>query len=843
MTPVFRSIVLFACLMVELQTAKGQFTIKGKVTDARNGDALPFVILQFKGTDIGAQTDFEGNYSIKASMLRDSLKATYVGYKIRSKLVNQESPTQIVNFQLYEDTQELGEVVIKRGENPAWEILRRINNNKSKNDKRSLDAYEYESYSKVQIDVDNISRKLRKQKLLRNVISAIDSLKKLTDDEGKPIIPIYISESISKNYYTNTPYRNKELITANKVVGILDESNGNFISQLTGSSTTDFNFYQSYVRFLGKDFVSPIADSWRDYYEYDLEDSLLVGEIYCYKINVKPKREADLAFKGTIWINKADYALIRSDLVIGKGANLNFVEKIKVQQEMAKTTAGPYLASKVRFSVDLAEIADSSAGFIVKYYISNKNIVENKPREETFFRVGLEVADSASETTNEFWLKNRHDTLSEVDKQVYAMVDTIKNLPIVKSYISLFDLAINGYKKVGPIEFGPYIQSVAVNDIEGLRIRIGARTNMSFSKKLLLRGFAAYGTKDERMKYGIGFDYWFSKKMWLLIGGDYNYDLEQLALFSNYRAPGTGLFYATARWGRVSQRTPFYISSASFYAQMDVIKGITPKIQFNYQEYNEVPGIGTSKKFGFLDEDGQIKNSLINSDILFELRIARREKFLYFDHRRLSTGNQFIPIVTLRYNLGLKGINGSNFSYHKYSINLYQKVTIGKFGQSTYSMTATYIPTVLPYPLLNIHLGNQTGVYNPVGFSMMKFFEFVSDKSLTINYQHHFNGLLFNRIPLFYKLKWREVISCNAIWGTVNNQNQDLVPNDTDAEGKRIYNTFKKLDPNIPYLDAGIGIENIFKFVRVEAYRRLTYTEGISEQDLWGVKIGLALAL
>jgi len=835
MKSIFRLCQTFYAFLFIILSANSQYTIKGKVTDARNGDALPFVILQFKGTDIGAQTDFEGNYSIKSTSLRDSLKATYVGYIAKSKLVNKEAPIQTINFQLYEDTKQLGEVVVKRGENPAWEILRRVNLNKANNDKRSLSAYEYESYSKVQIDIDNISQKLRKKKLLRNVIAAIDSMKKVTNDEGKPVIPIYISETISKNYYTNTPYRNKELITANKIVGILDESNGNFISQLTGSSTTDFNFYQSYVRFLGKDFVSPIAESWRDYYDYDLEDSLFIGDNYCYKINVKPKREADLAFKGTIWVNKADYALVRSDLVIGKAANLNFVEKIKVQQEMTKTGSGPYLASKVRFSVDMAEFADSSAGFIVKYYISNKGIVENQPKNETFFRVGLEVADTASQTTNEFWLKNRHDTLSETDRQVYAMVDTIKKLPIVKSYISLFDLAINGYKRVGPVEFGPYIQSIAVNDIEGLRIRMGVRTNMSFSKKLLLHGFAAYGTKDEKLKYGFGFDYWFSKKMWFLLGGDYSYDLEQLALYSNYRAPGTGLFYATARWGKVSQRTPFYISSFSFYTQIDIIKGITPKIQFNYQEYDQVPNLNLSQKFGYFDENGQIKNTLINSDILFELRIARREKFLYFDHRRLGTGNQFIPIVTLRYNLGLKGINGSDFSYHKYSVNLYQKVTLGKFGQSIYSMTATYIPTILPYPLLSVHLGNQTLVYNPVGFSMMKFFEFVSDKSITLNYQHHFNGLLLNRIPLFYKLKWREVISCNAIWGTVNKQNQDLVPIG--------YNTFNRLDPSIPYLDGGVGIENIFKFVRVEMYRRLTYTEGISEQNLWGVKVGLALAL
>ena len=268
--------------------SQAQYILKGRVTDALTGEPLPYVVIQFSGTDIGAQTDFDGNYMIKAAILRDSLKATYVGYRSKTKAVDKNSSSQNINFQLYEDTKLLGEVLVKRGENPAWEILRRIQSNKSTNDKRSLLAYEYESYSKVQVDVDNISNKLRKKRLIKSVIAAIDSMKKVTNDEGKPIIPIYISETISNNYYTNDPYRNKELILANKVVGIMDESNGNFVSQLTGSSTTDFNFYQNWMRFLGKDFISPIAESWKDYYDYDLEDSLFVGDDFCYKINVKP---------------------------------------------------------------------------------------------------------------------------------------------------------------------------------------------------------------------------------------------------------------------------------------------------------------------------------------------------------------------------------------------------------------------------------------------------------------------------------------------------------------------------------------------------------------------------
>ena len=317
------------------------------MTDAANGEPLPFVVIQFQGSIIGAQSDFEGNYSIKSSLIRDSLTATYVGYKSKIKSVKKGFPQQIINFQLAENSRQLGEVVVKRGENPAWEILRKIQIQKTINDKRSLKAFEYESYSKVQVDIDNISQKLRKRRILKNVIAAIDSLKKITNDEGKPIVPIYLSETISKNYYQTNPIKQKEHISAHKIAGILDESNAQFISQITGSSIMEFNFYQNWIQFLGRDFVSPIAESWRDYYEYDLEDSLLIESDFCYKINIKPKRESDLAFKGTIWITKNENAIKRCDLTVGKTANLNFIDKIKIQQEFTPTLQGAWLPQKI----------------------------------------------------------------------------------------------------------------------------------------------------------------------------------------------------------------------------------------------------------------------------------------------------------------------------------------------------------------------------------------------------------------------------------------------------------------------------------------------------------------
>ncbi len=852
----------FLLLLFLSTSISAQYTIKGRVTDANTNEPLPFVVLQFKGTNVGAQTDFDGYYTIKTSFIKDSLKATYVGYKTKARKIT-ESPSQTLDFQLAENTQEIGEVVILPGENPAWEILRRVQANKSKNDKRSINAYEYQSYVKTQIDVDNISSKMRKNKLMRKVIVAIDSMKKVKNDDGKPIIPIYINETMSNVNVLNEPVRRKENIIASKVTGILDESNSQFLTQITGSTFTEFNFYENWMRFLGKDFVSPIAESWKGYYTYYLEDTAKVvdGE-ECYQIVIKPKRVADLAFSGKIWITKSDYALKRCDLQTAKGTNINFVEKIKIQQDMMRTNAGAWLPQKLRFLVDMADVGDSTAGLLIKFYVSNKDVkIENK-KPLSYFDAAVEVSEDALDKGNSSYFDlNRHDSLTSTDKQVFKMVDTIRNLPIVKTYIEVVDIVINGHKKFGCIELGPYLDLFNINNVEGFRLRLGFRTNMKFHKRLQLKGFAAFGTKDLKLKYGLGAEYWFSKKKWALIGASHNFDIDQVALHNNVRAPGTALFYTLTRFGNVANRSPFYYSTSSIYGQMDVLKGVTPKIQFTYEVLNPIDNGDARANFGYFDKPTPIEDQnranilryLTNMEVMFELRLAKRETFLFLDHRRISSRVEKFPIVTLRYHHGFKGVLGSNFNYNKFSVNLYQKITVGKFGQSIYNITGMYIPENLPFPLLNVHLGNESIFYNPVGFSMMRFFEFVSDKSVSLNYQHHFNGFFFNKIPLFYKLKWREVISFNAIWGTARQEQYDILPHFTNPDKSKTtnnmpdgyeYKQFSRLNTQTPYLEIGYGIENILKIIRIEAYHRLTY---INPADAWykniGIKIGFQLSL
>lgn len=829
----------FFLFFLFFKLAFAQYVVKGKITDAATGEALPFVVVQIKGFP-GVQTDFEGNYVLRVTDLSDSIKATYVGYVTRAKPLA-KAVVQVVNFQLKENTQELGEVVVKRGENPAWAIMRKVMARKDSNDRRKLESYEYKSYTKMEVDLDNISKKLKNKKYLRKIMAALDSIKRVTDDEGKPVIPLYISETNSTIYYRANPNTIKESIEANRVSGVMDKSTGNMISEIAGSSLADFNFYKNWIRYLSRDFVSPLADSWKEYYEYDLEDSLIIQGDYCYKINIKPKREADLAFNGTIWITKKEYALKQISVSVSKSANINFIEGIKISQEFIKSEQGPWLTKKFKFLIDVAELSDSTAGMIIKYYVHNKDYVVNQPKPVTFYDVAVEVADNAGEYDRSYWEKQRPDSLSDNEKSVFLLVDSIKKMPAIRTYIDIVDVFVNGYKRIKWIDLGAYVDAYSWNDIEQHRFRVGFRTNMAFSKKMQAKGFVAYGTGDGRFKYRASFDYWFSKKRWFYIGSAHGYELEQLSLVSNPSYSTATLFSTFARFGNLEKTSPFYYSTSSVYGSIDYLKGFTQKVSLNYQLIESIKNGNSAYTFGYYDKIGDttstIKDFISTTELVFESRFSKKEIYVFRDHNRISLGGQTLPVLVLKYHLGIPRLLGSQFFYHKFVAVLSQRLTVGKFGQSIYNIQASYSPNVLPYPLLMAHLGNETVFFNTLSSSMMNFFEFVSSKALEVHYQHHFNGYFFNRVPLFHKLNWREVISSNVVIGSVDKRSLDLIP----RQGG--YKQFNALDPAVPYVDVGIGVENILKFIRVDFFQRLTYTDTDYALHKYFVKIGFQLNL
>ena len=825
------NLLIFCVVVFAHQSIFAQYVISGRITDAKNGDPLPFATVGLKGANImnvGAQTNFEGIYTIKTKFKADSIYVSTVNYKKKSKVLDKTAVTQTIDFQLQAEAKSLDEVVVYSGENPAFKILRKLRENADKNDRKRLTAFEYDSYSKMELDVDNISEKFKKKKIMKQIQGAIEKFEKIAGEDGKAVIPTFISETISKFYYRESPARKKEMVLKNNIKGV-GVKEGSFVSQLVGGNIfANYDFYDNFVPFLGKDIISPTGNNWKGTYSWYIADTTNVDGHICYGMEFDPKNNKDLVFEGKAFIDTTSFALVQIDASIGKQANINFIDKIKISQEMEQTPEGAWLPSKTRFLIDVAEISKSSAGMLLKMYISNKNFVINKPKELSFYDLPVEVAEDSKETDPKYWLEARHESLSAQDILAEKLIDTIRNVPIVKTYVEIAEIIASGYKRFNKFAIGPYINLFAVNAEEGLRTRFGFKTLSNFDKKLILKGWLGFGTKDLILKYGGEVDYILSRRHWTMIGIKHSYDIERLSLTPEAIGDNK-IFYAFTRWGNFSG--PFYRRESEVFLKTEPTKGISfnvalttrnfdPLFNFQFRTQPEL-GIKSPTLDGYDD-----------SFITVEARFAKGETYLMDGNERVSLGARRIPVITLTYQHGMKGVLGSNFNYNKFTAKIYQSFRLGNLGRSDYTVQAGYIPSDLPAPLLFPHLGNQTFFYNRAAFNTMHFFEFVSDKFISLNYNHNFEGLLFNRIPLIRQLKWRLIASANVLFGSQRESNLELMkeavpvinPREMGNRSRPRYN-FSALNPNIPYIEVGYGIDNIFKIFRIQAFHRLTYLD------------------
>jgi hypothetical protein len=792
--------------------------IRGKITDANSGDPIPYVNVIFQGTSIGITSDFDGNYELKTSTPGDTIIVSYIGYRAKKRAIV-KGTTQIINFQIEEDITKLQEVVFVAGENPAFEVLRNVVRNKNENDKRKLTAYEYDTYTKIEIDIDNLSDKFRQRKVVKKITQVLDSIDRIAGEDGKPILPLFITESVSKIYYRDNPSLKYENILRSKINGVGVED-GTTVTQLVGSSFQEYNFYQNWLNILSKDFVSPIADGWRLYYEYDLMDSLYVGDDYCYRLDFFPKSPQDLAFTGSMWITKKEYALKQIDVGIGKQANLNFIEKIKIQQELEPTEEGAWLPVKNRVLIDVSEVTGKSAGMLAKFYTSNKNFVINKPHPQSFYESPIVMEeDSRVNEKEEFWDSLRHEPLTQTEKNVYKMIDTLQNIPVVKTYTDIFKIIVGGYYDAGKIDVGPYISVLAMNNIEGLRIQPGFKTNEKFSTKWVFGGQLGYGFKDEKIKYMAFVQNIMSRKRWTTLTIRARSDISRVGI-DDESLGDNFLLLATQRFGIF--RRGYYFNEGRIDFKRELFKGFSQRVAFKYSTFKP------TYNFAYYDTPEDIPNSGIQqnfetAEFVFESRYARDELFIQSDNERLSMGTSRWPVITVRYTRGIKGILNSNFDYDKLRLSVYRRLRFGPLGAGYMTLTGEKVFAALPYPLMALHLGNQTPLYTSVTYNLMNYGEFISDRFVSLQYQHHFEGFLLNRIPLMRKLKWRLVGTANVIYGGLSQANRDIIA-PTLASGEPTL-PVGYFEPNRPYVELGYGVENIFKFFRVDFVHRLSYLD------------------
>jgi hypothetical protein len=211
-------------------------------------------------------------------------------------------------------------------------------------------------------------------------------------------------------------------------------------------------------------------------------------------------------------------------------------------------------------------------------------------------------------------------------------------------------------------------------------------------------------------------------------------------------------------------------------------------------------------------QDTVLKNSITTTEIGIDTRISFKEQRIEGQYTRMTIRNEN-PVINVRYRFGIPHEKVNDYDYHKLNVSVSQWFNLGMIGWSRFFVDWGKIWGTLPYPLLKIHDGNETWLFDEYSSNLMNYYEFISDHYVTLYYTHHFDGLLLNRIPLIRRLEMREVIHFRGLYGTVTPANLEFseYPGSLRPIGSE------------PYLEAGVGLENIFKFFRIDAIWRLTH--------------------
>jgi hypothetical protein len=457
----------------------------------------------------------------------------------------------------------------------------------------------------------------------------------------------------------------------------------------------------------------------------------------------------------------------------------------------------------------------------------------NKPYEVSFYERPIQVAEDARLFEEEkYWDTLRHEPLSEVEKNVYKMIDTLRNIPIVKTYTDIVKAAVDGYVNYGKIEIGPYLGFMAWNNIEGLRLSFGFKTNMQFSKKWIYAWNAGYGFNDQRVKYMASAQRILSKDKWTTLSFRARSDIARVGVDDESLADNP-LFLAASRWGYF--RRGNYSNEYRVAFQREFFKGFSQKISFRHWTFEP------TFNFGYPDDPTDVANSEVletfqSSEVTLESRYARDEYFIINDNERISLGTNKWPVITLKYTHGFEGVFGSDFDYDKLRLTVKKRMKWGPLGYAYLTITGENVFNALPYPMLSLHLGNQSPVYSTVTYNLMNYGEFVSDHFVSLQYQHYLEGFLLNRVPLLKKMNWRLLGTVNVIEGGMRQSNRDMIAQ-YNASGEETlpvgYFTNGK-----PYVELGYGVENIFRFLRVDFVHRVSYldhTIGVQTARKFGV--------
>ena len=839
-----RYIILIALLQavagIFLSHAQSFTSASGIVKDSITGEPLPFVSVYFDGSTIGAMTDDNGTFTLQNNQGYTKLAAASLGYDTKFIDLKPGKKNDNLEVLLKPTAFEISEVVVKpkrekytRKDNPAVELIKKVIAHKNDNRIEAKPEYQTEVYEKLSLSLDNFNPNLDKNKFLKK-FKFIKNYLDTSEFNGKPILTVSVRENLSDFYYRKSPKAEKTIVRAKRMQGIdktLDDGGG--ITSNLEEIFKSINIFDNNIPILLNRFVSPLSSTLATtYYHYYIMDTLDVGGDKCVDLAFVPANSESYGFTGRLYITlDGNYAVKKVLLNTPANINLNWVDKLRIEQEFKQMPDSTWVLDQENTFVNFYVVKGTQQLYAhqLRNYDNYNFNVQNA--DSVFGLLGaLHVLPEATAQPDTFWTHNRPIPLKEKEDALKDLLGQLRKVPAFNAIIKTAEILITGYiptandKKVTKFDFGPMNTTFSANHLEGFRMRVGGMTTANLNPYWFASGYLAYGTNDRKIKYNLKLTHSFTKKEY----HEGENPVNNLSFIQEYDVytPGQDFLFTSKDnifvvWKVGEPVTKMqYIRKSVLQYEKEWLNGLTWKSWIMNQN-NEAAG---TLQYIKRDESGNLYHikDFTTSEIGTQLRFAPGERAYNGRSGKESVFNlsKDAPVFKLSHQLGIKGVLGGDYNYNHTEISAEKRIWLSSFGHIDAQVKAGKVWDKVPFPLLILPNTNQSITIQPEAFHMMNALEFVTDQYVSFNATYYLKGWILNRIPGIKWLRLREVLSFNMIYGGLTDKNNPtltpglfLLPDGTQPLG------------STPYMECSVGLENIFKILRIDYYRRLTYLD------------------
>lgn len=845
-------------------------TVSGIVVDAKSGSPLPFVNVYYEGKGVGAATDENGNFSVPYRKGWNILTISSVGFKKMEIPIS--GPIENLKVRLEVNSQIIKGVSIKgkrkkydRKNNPAVELMRKVIAAKKHSDLRRHDYFSYQKYEKRTFALNEFTEKVFDDEHFKK-LPFLKERVETCPETGKLILPISVDETFSKRIFKKDGNIDKTIVEGRNSTGLNEFFNtGDIATTMIEDVFTDVDIYDNNIHVLQSEFVSPLSSSSGiSFYRYFIADTLDVDGIRCIEVTFTPNNSQDFGFNGSLYIMAdSTYRVHKATLNLPHNNAVNFVSDMYVSQEFDTLPTGEQVIVNDNMIVQISVIGAFTKFHIKRdTYYSNYSLEEIPEKEFKFLGKERLLADAMMKD-NKYWNSVRPEPLTEKES---TMDDFLKKMEstkgfkfvlfVAKAFIENFVETSTDREKPSKVDIGPINTIFSQNFVDGFRLRMSAQTTANLNPHLFAKGYVAYGFKDHKWK-GMGeLTYSFNKKAYLPREFPVNnltvtYQYDDASPSDIFMPTDKDNVFTSFRWTKVNHMN--YVQKLRVLYEREWENGLrlTAQVKKESNEataalfYQPLDGTGTPSP----DKNLHI-NKFEMADVMIGLRFQPGATYINTKQRRIATNNDS-PIFELNHTIGLKNVLGNDYTYNYTEAKVYKRLYLSSWGKIDTYVKGGIQWNKVPFPLLIMPAANLSYIKERETFSLIDNMEFMNDRFVSIMSGWDMNGKILNRIPLIRKLKWREYIGFNMLWGTLTDKNNPFLAK--NAGDSRLFyfpgefrkdGTFKYqsrvMDKNKPYFEVVAGIHNIFKILHVEYVRRLNYLDN-PDIDKWGIRIMLRM--